>query len=72
MSAESGIPTFPRRPRRPVGPLDPMRLASPKGFRADPGLVWRWYAERRAGVRAAAPNAGPPRAGRFAARHPGG
>jgi NAD-dependent deacetylase len=38
--------------------FDPMRLASEDGFRADPALVWSWYAERRDGVRAAQPNAG--------------
>jgi NAD-dependent deacetylase len=38
--------------------FDPMRLASEEGFRADPALVWSWYAERRDGVRAAQPNAG--------------
>jgi NAD-dependent deacetylase len=35
-----------------------MQLASEDGFRADPPLVWRWYAWRRELVRAAHPNAG--------------
>ena len=35
-----------------------MQLASEEGFRADPPLVWRWYAERRDAVARAAPNPG--------------
>ena len=35
-----------------------MRLASEDGFRADPPLVWRWYAWRRGLVANAQPNAG--------------
>jgi NAD-dependent deacetylase len=57
VSAESGIPTF----RDALGGLwarfDPMRLATEAGFRADPALVWRWYAERRARIATAQPNA---------------
>lgn len=57
VSAESGIPTF----RDALAGLwanhDPMRLATEEGFRADPSLVWRWYAERRARVAEASPNA---------------
>ena len=34
-----------------------MTLASPAGFDANPALVWEWYRERRAGIRAAHPNA---------------
>jgi len=56
ISAESGVPTF-----RGAGSywrnLDPMTLASPQGFAANPALVWEWYRERRAGIRAAQPNA---------------
>ena len=58
ISAESGIPTF----RDVTGGLwakfDPMQLASEEGFRADPALVWRWYAWRRQLVAGAQPNAG--------------
>jgi NAD-dependent deacetylase len=58
ISAESGIPTF----RDATGGLwakfDPVKLASEDGFRADPPLVWRWYAWRRGLVGAAQPNAG--------------
>lgn len=35
-----------------------MQLASEDGFRADPPLVWRWYAWRRGLVAQARPNAG--------------
>src|SRR6476646_1319254 len=56
VSAESGIPTF-----RGAGGywrnLDARMLATPDGFDRDPHRVWDWYRERRAGIRAAAPNA---------------
>jgi NAD-dependent deacetylase len=35
-----------------------MQLATEEGFRADPSLVWRWYAWRRGLVGNAQPNAG--------------
>ncbi|HET7865333.1 MAG TPA: NAD-dependent deacylase [Burkholderiaceae bacterium] len=72
MSAESGIPTF--RDANTSGfwtRYRPEQLASPEGFRADPALVWNWYAERRLGVRAAEPNAGHLALGDYARRHPG-
>jgi len=71
MSAESGIPTFRDALTGLWSRFDPMTLASEDGFRADPQLVWDWYAERRAGVRAAQPNAGHRALGEFAQRHPG-
>ncbi len=71
MSAESGIPTFRDAHTGLWSRFDPAQLASEEGFRADPALVWRWYAERRAGVRAAQPNAGHRALGEFAQRHPG-
>jgi NAD-dependent deacetylase len=56
-SAESGIPTF-----RGVDGLwrkHPIEdVASPRGFREDPALVWEFYAERRAGAAPVKPNAG--------------
>jgi len=58
MSAESGIPTFRDALTGLWTRFDPMQLASEEGFRADPALVWSWYAERRDSVRAAQPNAG--------------
>lgn len=58
MSAESGIATFRDALSGLWSRFDPAQLASDEGFRADPSLVWRWYAERRAGVLAAKPNPG--------------
>lgn len=58
MSAESGVPTFRDAQSGLWSRFDPMRLASPEGFRADPALVWRWYAWRRQLVATAQPNAG--------------
>ncbi len=58
MSAESGIPTFRDAQTGLWSRFDPAQLASEEGFRADPALVWSWYAQRRAGLRAAQPNAG--------------
>lgn len=58
MSAESGIPTFRDALTGLWARYDPAQLASEEGYRADPRLVWSWYAARRAGVLAARPNAG--------------
>jgi NAD-dependent deacetylase len=71
MSAESGIATFRDALTGLWSRFDPAQLASEEGFRANPKLVWDWYAERRAGVRAAEPNAGHHALGAFARRHPG-
>jgi NAD-dependent deacetylase len=71
MSAESGIPTFRDAQTGLWSRFDPMQLASEDGFRADPQLVWEWYAERRAGVRAALPNAGHLALAGYARAHPG-
>jgi len=57
VSAESGIPTF-----RGAGGLwegYPIEdVASPRGFREHPALVWRFYSQRREGARVCEPNAG--------------
>lgn len=58
MSAESGIPTFRDAQSGLWAQYDPMQLATEEGFRADPVLVWRWYAWRRELVIGARPNAG--------------
>lgn len=58
VSAESGIPTFRDAQTGLWAKFDPAQLASQEGFRADPPLVWRWYAWRRKLVADAAPNAG--------------
>jgi len=71
ISAESGIATFRDAMTGLWSRFDPAQLASEEGFRADPGRVWNWYAERRDGVRAAQPNAGHRALGAFARRRPG-
>jgi len=71
MSAESGIPTFRDALTGLWSRFDPAQLASVDGFRADPTMVWDWYAERRAGVHAAQPNAGHRALAGFARRRPG-
>ena len=58
ISAESGIPTFRDAQTGLWARFDPMQLATEEGFRADPSLVWRWYAWRRTLVGQAQPNAG--------------
>lgn len=58
VSAESGVPTFRDAQAGLWSRYDPETLASPQGFAADPGLVWRWYMSRLAGVRRAQPNPG--------------
>lgn len=56
ISAESGLATF-----RDAGGLwegrRPEEVATPRAWREDPALVWRFYQERRARVLAARPNA---------------
>ena len=56
VSAESGVPTF-----RDTGGLweghDPMTVATPEAFAADPGLVHRFYDQRRAALQRVEPNA---------------
>ena len=57
VSAESGIPTF----RDANGLWQGVRfedVATPRAFRRDPALVWRFYNDRRANLRACQPNAG--------------
>lgn len=69
ISAESGLRTFrgstgatpadlPADMRALWKEFDPMRLATPEAFDADPGMVTRWYDWRRLGCLAAAPNPG--------------
>jgi NAD-dependent protein deacetylase/lipoamidase len=58
MSAESGIPTFRDALTGLWARFDARQLATPEAFRADPGLVWGWYEERRAAVQRVEPNAG--------------
>jgi NAD-dependent deacetylase len=55
ISAESGLGTF-RDTEGVWARFDPMRLATPEGFAADPVLVQEFYNQRRRDARAAAPN----------------
>lgn len=57
VSTESGIPTF-RGKDGLWRKYDPMELASIGAFKRNPKLVWEWYEDRRANIRAAEPNAG--------------
>ncbi|MCD6680220.1 MAG: NAD-dependent deacylase [Burkholderiaceae bacterium] len=68
VSAESGIPTFRDALTGLWARFDPQALATEEGFRADPTLVWRWYAERRAAVANARPNAAHEAIARYEAR----
>jgi NAD-dependent deacetylase len=56
LSAESGIPTFREAQTGLWARYDPMTLASPGGFAADPELVIDWYNGRRRTIAAARPN----------------
>ncbi len=58
MSKESGIPTFRDAPNALWANYNPEDLATRAGFRRDPALVWRWYAERRAMIATAQPHEG--------------
>jgi NAD-dependent deacetylase len=71
MSAESGVPTFRDTLTGLWSRFDAAQLASEDGFRADPVLVWNWYAERRAAVRGTRPNAGHLALAEFARARPG-
>jgi len=70
VSAESGVPTF-----RGTGGLWRTHrvtdLATPEAFARDPALVWAWYGERRAAVRACEPNAAHFALARWLDGHPG-
>jgi NAD-dependent deacetylase len=57
VSAESGVRTF--RDSNGLWENHPVeQVATPEGFRADPGLVWRFYSERRRQAKAVHPNPG--------------
>ena len=58
ISAESGIPTFRDALTGLWASYDPEELATPQAFARQPGLVWDWYAERRARLALAEPNPG--------------
>jgi NAD-dependent deacetylase len=57
VSAESGVPTF--RDANGLWENHPIeQVATPEGFEEDPGLVWRFYSDRRRKAGAVAPNPG--------------
>nr|WP_259372111.1 NAD-dependent deacylase [Caldimonas mangrovi] len=72
MSAESGVPTFRDALTGLWARYDPQQLATEEGFRANPQLVWDWYALRRTGVSRAQPNLGHVAIAQWEAAHPGG
>ena len=55
VSADSGIPTY-RGHNGYWRNMNPMELATPEAFHANPSLVWEWYQERRQAMRQAQPN----------------
>src|SRR5512138_3653441 len=57
ISAESGVPTF--RDANGLWENHPIeQVATPEGFERDPGLVWRFYSQRRRQARQVHPNPG--------------
>lgn len=58
VSAESGVPTFREAQTGLWARYQPEKLASPEGWAADPGLVWRWYMARFGGLETVRPNPG--------------
>lgn len=71
MSAESGVPTFRDAQTGLWSKFDPQQLATEEAFRANPPLVWDWYAHRRQMIADVQPNAGHVALAEFARRHPG-
>jgi NAD-dependent deacetylase len=71
MSAESGVPTFRDAQTGLWAKFRPEELATEVAFRARPGMVWDWYAQRREMVASVAPNAGHIAVAEFQRRHPG-
>jgi NAD-dependent deacetylase len=71
MSAESGVPTFRDAQTGLWAKFDPQQLATEDAFRADPKVVWDWYAFRREMIAKVEPNAGHRALAAFAQRHPG-
>ena len=70
VSAESGIPTFRDALTGLWAKFDPEQLATEEGFRANPPLVWAWYASRREAIAAAQPNAAHRAIAAWGARRP--
>lgn len=70
MSAESGVPTFRDAQTGLWANFRPEQLATEEAFRADPRMVWDWYAMRRGTLEGVAPNAGHAAIAAFQRRHP--
>src|SRR5688500_4278117 len=58
VSAESGVPTFRDSQTGFWSTFRPEDLATARGFKRDPRMVWEWYDWRRKMVLDAEPNAG--------------
>ncbi len=58
VSAESGVPTFRDAQTGLWAKYEPTELATPEAFKADPELVWNWYAWRRELAGKVQPNPG--------------
>lgn len=71
MSAESGVPTFRDAQTGLWANFRPEELATEQAFRADPKMVWEWYALRREMIAKVTPNAGHFAIAGFQQRHPG-
>lgn len=71
MSAESGVPTFRDAQTGIWARFDPQQLATESAFRANPKMVWEWYAFRREMIAKVEPNAGHRALAEFSRRHPG-
>ena len=71
MSAESGVPTFRDAQAGLWAKFDPQQLATEEAFRANPQVVWDWYAMRREMLAQVQPNAGHVAIAQFQQRHPG-
>lgn len=71
ISAESGVPTFRDALTGLWAKFDPAQLATEEAFRANPRMVWDWYASRREMIGRVEPNAGHFALAQFQRRHPG-
>ena len=71
MSAESGVPTFRDAQTGLWAKHRPEDLATEDAFRANPKMVWDWYAMRREKLHTIEPNAGHRALADFQQRHPG-
>jgi NAD-dependent deacetylase len=71
MSAESGVPTFRDAQTGLWANFRPEELATEEAFRANPEMVWDWYAMRREMVAKVLPNAGHQAIAALQRQHPG-